>query len=232
MGIFDKIFGKKEREKQITTKKNIKKKSITREKPQKMAAYSAPEVPFRPHQCPNCKNYSREIKRCAAFTLPTPPVGGLLAMFAGESQENCARFEPFPKLNVKELEERKDVQGLMKALQHEDTRIWGEASGALIEIGEPAVEPLILALKDVNPRVRWIAAAALGEIGDARAVEPLVNAITTDPERDVRWHAVDSLGKIGDVRAIGPLTQSLKDKDSFVREAARGALKKIKSKKS
>jgi hypothetical protein len=253
MGIFDKIFGKKSKDSEVKDigiekgevkkkssdeitdvlkrRKGELKKSITREKPQKMAAYSALEVPFRPHQCPNCKNHSREIKRCAAFTLPTPPVGELLAMFSGESQEDCAGFEPFPKLNVKKIEESKDVQGLMKALQHEDDSIWSKASGALIEIGEHAVEPLILALKDVNPRVRWIAASDLGAIGDARAVEPLIKAITTDPERDVRWHAVDALGEIGDVRAIGPLTQSLKDEDSYVLEAARGALEKINAKK-
>ena len=119
----------------------------------------------------------------------------------------------------------------MCPLQHEDDSIWSKASGALIEIGEHAVEPLILALKDVNPRVRWIATSDLGAIGDARAVEPLIKAITTDPERDVRWHAVDALGEIGDVRAIGPLTQSLKDEDSYVLEAARGALEKINAKK-
>jgi len=198
-----------------------------------MAFYRAPEVPFRPHQCPNCKDYHQRVKRCSAFALPTPSIGGeMWAMFAGESQEDCARFEPFPKLNVKKLKEMKDVQGLMKALQHGDFDMQSEASGALIKIGEPAVEPLILALKDVSPRVRYIAAVGLGTIGDARAIVPLINAVTTDPESDVRLHSANSLGKIGDVRAVEPLTQSLKDRESFVREAARGALKKIKSKKN
>ena len=39
-------------------------------------------------------------------------------------------------------------------------------------IGEPAVETLIEALKDKNSGIRRAATIALGEIGDARAVEP------------------------------------------------------------
>lgn len=216
MGIFDWLFGKRGKDSEV--------KDVG-------AVYSAPEVPFRPHQCPNCKNYSREINRCAAFTQPTPPAGELLAMFSGESQGDCVRFETSPKLNLQKSIENKDVQGLMQALQHGDSDMQSKASAALIKIGEPAVEPLILALKDINPKVRWFAVCDLGSIGDARAVEPLSNAITTDPDRDVRWHAVDALGEIGDVRAIGPLRQSLKDEDSYVLEAARGALEKINAKK-
>ncbi|MHC4586362.1 MAG: HEAT repeat domain-containing protein [Planctomycetota bacterium] len=184
MGIFDWLFGKKGKGSEV---KNVG------------AVYSALEVPFRLHQCPNCKNYSREIKRCAAFTKPTPPVGELLAMFSGESQEDCVKFETLPKLNLKESIENKDVQGIMQAFQHGDSHMRSEASAALIKIGEPAVESLILALKDVKTEVRWMAAIDLGYIGDARAVEPLTNAMTTDPDMDVRYHAENALGKIRDV---------------------------------
>lgn len=215
MGIFDWLFGKKGKGSEV---KNVG------------AVYSALEVPFRPHQCPNCKNYSREIKRCAAFTKPTPPVGELLAMFSGESQEDCVKFETLPKLNLKESIENKDVQGIMQAFLHGNSDMQFEASAALIKTGEPAVESLILALKDANPQVRWLAACDLGSIGDARAVEPLINAITTDPDRDVRWHAVDALGKIGDVSALKALTQALSHQDSFVQGAAKKALEKIKAK--
>ena len=214
MEIFDWLFGKKGKGSEV---KNVG------------AVYSALEVPFRLHQCPNCKNYSRKIKRCAAFTKPTPPVGELLAMFSGESQEDCVRFETLPKLNVQELLENKDVQGIMQALQHGDSSMQFEASAALMKIGEPAVESLIPALKDVNPQVRWLAACDLGSIGDARAVEPLINAITTDPNSDVRYHAVSALGKIRDVSAVKSLTQALSHQDSSVQEAAKKALEKIKA---
>jgi hypothetical protein len=47
------------------------------------------------------------------------------------------------------------------------------ACAALGEIGEPALESLIQALKDDLPRVRMHAAVALGNIADPRAIEPL-----------------------------------------------------------
>ena len=42
------------------------------------------------------------------------------------------------------------------------------------------MEPLIAALKDENPGVRTEAAKALGEIGDARAVQPLIEALKAE----------------------------------------------------
>ena len=92
-----------------------------------------------------------------------------------------------------------------------------------VEIGAPAVEPLIIALKDW--RVREAAAEALGKIG-APAVEPLIDALR-DKSEDVRKAAAEALGEIGDVRAVEPLIAALKDKDDDVREAAAEALVKI-----
>jgi hypothetical protein len=217
MEIFDWLFGKKKKD------KNSEIKGAG-------AVYCALEIPFRPHQCPNCKNYLHEIERCDAFKQPTPPAGEMLAMFTGESQEDCTRFETLPKLNVQELIENEDVQGLMQAIQYGNGDMQSAASAGLIKIGEPAVESLILALKNVNPEVRLTAVYDLGAIGDVRAVEPLGNIITTDPNRDVRWHAVDALGKIGDVRALKQLTQALDDRDIYVRGAAKESVGKIKAK--
>ena len=49
-----------------------------------------------------------------------------------------------------------------------------------IEIGAPAVEPLIAILKDSDKEVRGAAASALGQIGDVRAVEPLAKALSEE----------------------------------------------------
>jgi len=79
-----------------------------------------------------------------------------------------------------------------------------------IEIGAPAVGPLIAAL-DVSRNVsckRQEAASALGQIGDARAVEPLIAALN-DSKSDVRLAAADALAKIGDARAVQPLIAAL-----------------------
>ena len=67
------------------------------------------------------------------------------------------------------------------------------AAKAFVEIGAPAVEPLVAALKDEHNM--W-AAEVLGMIGDARAVEPLIAALQND-DQDVRKQALEALDKIG-----------------------------------
>ncbi len=96
-----------------------------------------------------------------------------------------------------------------------------------VEIGAPAVEPLITALKDKDAYMCGCAAGALGRIGDARAVEPL-SAALKDEKWQVRGHAARALGQIGDARAGKPLTAALKDEDEDVRRAASEALDKLK----
>ena len=128
-------------------------------------------------------------------------------------------FDRLFKPNVERLREKKDVKGLIKALRHEDVR--KEAAEALVNIGEPAVEPLIQALKDEYSDVREEAARALGRIGDKRAVEPLIQALKDNI--DVQRRAAWALRKIGEP-AVEPLIQALKDEYSDVRWRAAWAL--------
>jgi HEAT repeat protein len=75
--------------------------------------------------------------------------------------------------------------------------------------------------------VRLDAAEVLGKIGDLRAVEPLIAALS-DEDLGVRQCATDALGKIGDPRAVEPLINSaLLDESLSVRERAARALGKI-----
>jgi HEAT repeat protein len=98
-----------------------------------------------------------------------------------------------------------------------------------VEIGAPAIEPLITTLKYSHNDLTWLAAQraaaiALGIIGDTRAVEPLISALS-DSDNHVRLAAAEALGKIGDVRAIEPLVAVLND--GFVRDNAEESLKKL-----
>ena len=70
------------------------------------------------------------------------------------------------------------------------------------------------------------------EKGLAKADEKLVKIIQKgkiDEDAMVRKNAAMALAKIGDKRAVPALTEALKDKNEDVRQAAREALKKIKS---
>ncbi len=103
----------------------------------------------------------------------------------------------FGKPDVETLERKRDVKQLIKALSYK---------------------------KDAG--VREDAAIALGEIGDARAVEPLIKALS-DSNENVRENAADTLGEIGDARAAESLIRMRDDPDSDVRQNVKHALAKL-----
>ena len=98
--------------------------------------------------------------------------------------------------NIEKLKERRDVEGLIRALKDSDWGVRWRAAEALGKIGDRrAVEPLIEALEDIYEDVRREAAKALGEIGDGRAVEPLIRALK-DSDWFVQRKAAEALKKI------------------------------------
>lgn len=78
----------------------------------------------------------------------------------------------------------------------------GEAAArALAKLGPPAVEPLISKLKKRgSAAARSRAAWALGQLGDRRAVDPLLTALR-DERGVLKVAAVEALGELGDDRA-------------------------------
>jgi len=107
-------------------------------------------------------------------------------------------FDSILKINVEEMKAKKDVEGLIQALKNKR-----------------------------NVYIRRDAASALGDTGDARAIDPLVESLG-DPNKDVRNAAVEAIGKLGgDPRAVELLLDFLKDKRSIIREEAASALGKV-----
>lgn len=92
----------------------------------------------------------------------------------------------------------------------------------------PAAVDLVLSEFQESVGSRSMIARTLGELGDARAVEPLIAALR-DPDYLSRVAAVEALANLGDARAIGPLTAVLDDKNKAVSQAAASALKGWKS---
>ena len=78
----------------------------------------------------------------------------------------------------------------------EAVRPFLEAFKSQDDFAEIALVPLIKALSNDDWNVRLYAAAALGEIGDARAVELLIKALG-DERSDVRDAAKEALKKLG-----------------------------------
>ncbi len=143
--------------------------------------------------------------------------------------------------DIRYMEEKKDIDGLIKALNHDEYFIRREAARSLKNVGnEKAVEPLIMSLKYEDWQaqhthlnaVRAYSAEALGLIGDKRAVNPLINTMKEDVDDDVRWKSAWALGKIGDENAVDSLIEALTDDCWTVRENATKALGNIGSVKA
>ena len=137
--------------------------------------------------------------------------------------------------SIEELEAKKDVKGLIKALRNKDSGVRKAAAEALGKIGDQrAVEPLIEALRDEYWRVRIAVAYVLSKIGDQRAVEPLIQALR-DEYWDVREAAAKALEKIEPEwyktevakKQVPEFINALRHWDPDVRRAAAKALEKI-----
>ena len=91
---------------------------------------------------------------------------------------------------------------------------------------ERRLQHYIALLDGGEPVDRWKAAAALGRMADARAVDPLIAALQDDDWR-VREKAAWALGRIGDPRAVRPLRGLLRGDYEVVADIALEAIRTI-----
>jgi len=128
---------------------------------------------------------------------------------------------------IEKFENSGDILSLISDLRDKNTRIISKTMNALVKIGEPVIDPLIIAMKDEDKDIRFAASSALRKFGD-KAIPSLVAELSNSQSR-VRVCAVETLGKIGNPRAIEPLIATLKDEqeDAIVREYVVYALEKI-----
>ena len=77
--------------------------------------------------------------------------------------------------------------------------------------------------RDADPRVRRYLGLSLGEVGDPRAVDALLSALS-DPDEQTTIYAAWALGSIGDRRAASGLLPLLDHQDAGLRKIAAYAL--------
>ena len=96
------------------------------------------------------------------------------------------------------------IPPLLEALSHKEWKVRLRATEALALLKpQAAVEPLLVLMEhDPDTAVRQDAIRALGEIGDARAVEPLLKALD---QTSLKPLAISALGKIGHAQAVPQL---------------------------
>ena len=112
--------------------------------------------------------------------------------------------------------ERKDAEAvphLIRYLREStlDEARWRAADALWLIDDTRAVPDLIDALGDPSLKVQGFSASALGDLGDPRAVEPLLALFAKLPDNreETKARIADALGKLEDPRAIAPIEKSL-----------------------
>lgn len=156
------------------------------------------------------------------------------------------RFEKYLKTVGPESYDQ--IPALLEAMGHPDYRFYGPATSAFIrmkqEAGRHAREAVPILVGHLHPcsynaKSLQTTISALGVFGAGaeEAVPALIGQLrcektdTYEVTGDIiRWQAARVLGEIGPAarEAIPSLTDTLNDRSSFVREAARQALRKIR----
>ncbi len=128
------------------------------------------------------------------------------------------------KPNVGKLVAKRDVKGLVKALNDGDAGLRYRAASALGDFNDHSVtQALIEALYDEHLVVRYSAADALTKIGNTSAV-PAIRSTLKDRQWIMRKKAVLALGGVGDESDIPVLVHMLRDEDEEVRKAVVSAI--------
>jgi HEAT repeat protein len=106
------------------------------------------------------------------------------------------------------------IRSLIADLASQDELVRTEARQTLVGMREPAVFPLIQALRNPRRQVRWEAAKSLSEIANPTAAPALVKALR-DPEFSVRWLAAEGLIALGP-KGLAPLLRALIERSDSV----------------
>lgn len=200
-----------------------------------------------------------EIRIFAAKELAKikdPSVIDVLIDATSDKQEEV-RIEVIQTLG--EIGDERAVNPLVHTLGDESLVVREKSARALGKLGRPEAEEALISALNSNTNLTIVCAIAeaLGQIEDARAVEPLITflnhkesiirectaaslgnlrdsravesliAALNDTQERVRWYAADSLGKIGDPICVDSLIKLLSDTSARVRESAVTALGQI-----
>lgn len=154
--------------------------------------------------------------------LIIPTMAGLVILLT-----SCSEPER-PPLSKEERDKRgrEAAEMLIGSLADSQSDVQWIAVENLVMIGEPAMVPLLRAIKDPNPYIRRRAAEALGRIRDERAILPLIEALSDDVSQ-VRMSAAFGLALLKDERAIEPLLKMVASDQSNVATMAAMSLIEI-----
>lgn len=104
---------------------------------------------------------------------------------------------------------------------------------SIIEKKQPEIKEIVNNLLEGDIYDKREAVKKLGEIGDIRVIEPLIQVLKTEEDFWIRWRAVEVLGKLKAEQALSQLLKLLhNDPHEIVRTYAAWAIGKIEDEKA
>jgi HEAT repeat protein len=134
---------------------------------------------------------------------------------------------------ISELVEKGDIQSLIEIVEQNTDKT--DVKMAILELGElkcrESVEPIIYSLFSECISIRSAAVKSLGNIGDARAVKPLLKLLQNSEEHGVPYGEIlEALGKIDDAKAEEVIIDAFCNGSAEITEIAAVVLKKMGAK--
>lgn len=136
---------------------------------------------------------------------------------------------------IRNLEIAEASRIAVPALRDRSEIVRATAAASVVSLPpDEAARNLLPLLADRKPFVRREAAYAIGKVGDASAVNSLLQIVRKDKIVEVRGAAIIALGAIGDASAVSEITKVLRRKseakEEFLRRSAARAIGQIAQK--
>jgi len=158
-------------------------------------------------------NADMRIRQKAQFELASRGAKGAAALSKAIAQTSnqLARVHGIWGLGQLARQDKSYANTMLALLKDSDEEITAQAAKVLGDAKIAEAGPLLIPmLASENPRVQFFGAQALGRIKDKTAVQPLLEMIKTNDDKDVylRHAAVFALTRIGEIEPVAALANS------------------------
>jgi HEAT repeat protein len=183
----------------------------------------APKVHLTPeeiqHLVADFDSLDPNVRRIAIGSLASRAQEDTLQALVGALQHprRDVRIEAATKLAETGIKDNAYVISILIEALHGPTREMSERAGwALMQIGSPAVQALIAAMRSPDDQVRERAAEILGWMKNAMAVSGLIELLHEEDIVNVPKYAITALGRIGNSEALCAISALIKKLTEFL----------------
>jgi HEAT repeat protein/uncharacterized membrane protein YraQ (UPF0718 family) len=120
------------------------------------------------------------------------------------------------------------IKIIMSFLRSSDETVRMQSGAVLVRIGKQAVGPLMELAKSGDIMARKAAIYVLGDIGDQRSAQLILDLLDNEKQPDIEMATVVSLGKLRYAGAVTSLIKKLKSEDWRIRSSAAISLGRIR----